>query len=305
MPEGFFPVVDVSDWDVIGDETTGAEEKYWLREPGSEGRWLFKAVTVKDGHVHGEDWAETAVSHLATLLGIPCPKVQMATLRWTQGFIVGDLRPPLCELQHGRTLLEEREAPGYSHRGGGTMHPGHSLENIQAVLIDAQPPPGCELPFGAFDVFAGYLVLDAWVANRDRHDTNWAVLRSITHSDSPLRLCGSYDHASSLGFNLLDDKRKQMLADETAVVQWCGRGTAWRFDHSPAMSVLTLVELAAKALYLSSPIARTHWLQQLEGVRDDDVGSTLDRVPRMSDAARMFAGRVLDVNRRRVLDAAA
>lgn len=304
MPEGFFPVADVSDWDVVGDETTGAEEKYWLRKPDTEQRWLFKAVTVKSGHVHGEDWSETSAAHLAALLGVPCALVQMARLRTTHGCIVRDLRPPECELQHGRTLLEENDAPGYVHRAGGITHPGHSLENIQAVLKDALPPPGCDLPFGAFDVFAGYLTLDAWIANRDRHDTNWAVLRPITSSDALLRLCGSYDHASSLGFNLLDDKREQMLADRDGVSRWCGRGTAWRFDHLPGTTIPSLVEVAAKALRLASPDARDHWVRQMATVSDDDVRNVISRVPEMSDLARRFALTVLSVNRRRVLDAA-
>ena len=41
MPEEQFPVLDVSDWEIIADETVGAEEKYWLQEPGTTKRWLF------------------------------------------------------------------------------------------------------------------------------------------------------------------------------------------------------------------------------------------------------------------------
>ena len=57
----------------------------------------------------------------------------------------------------------------------------------------------------AWDVFAGYLVLDASSATRDRHEENWAVIHSggISRSLSP-----TFDHASSLGF-LLDDMAKE------------------------------------------------------------------------------------------------
>lgn len=75
MPAEPFSIVDVSDWDIIADETSGAEEKYWLQEPGASDRWLFKTVTVKAGHIHGEDWAEKAVSHLGRILGIPCARI--------------------------------------------------------------------------------------------------------------------------------------------------------------------------------------------------------------------------------------
>jgi hypothetical protein len=151
-----FPILDVSGWDIVADETSGAEEKYWLQEPGTGQRWLFKAVTIKQGHVHGEDWAEKAVAHIADLLGIPCARIELAEMRGSQGCISADLRPPSYELQHGQVLLEERKVPGYVH-GKGKSHPGHTLENIQASLEGALPPPGCELPFDAtaFDVFAG------------------------------------------------------------------------------------------------------------------------------------------------------
>ena len=92
-------------------------------------RWLFKSVTVKQAHIHGEDWAEKAVTQLASLLGIPCARIELAEMRGAPGCIGTDLRPPLHELQHGQVLLEERGAPGYIH-GKGKVHPGHSLENI-------------------------------------------------------------------------------------------------------------------------------------------------------------------------------
>ena len=64
------------------------------------------------------------------------------------------------------------------------------------------PPPGCDLPFNAtaFDVFAGFVLLDAWIANQDRHDNNWSVLIPGTWPRPATLLSGSYDHASSLGF---------------------------------------------------------------------------------------------------------
>jgi hypothetical protein len=78
---------------------------------------------------------------------------------------------------------------------------------IRAVLDGALPPPGWvgSGDATAFDVFAGYIMLDAWIANTDRHPHNWAVLRRATSAE-PLQLCGSYDHASCLGFGVLDSK---------------------------------------------------------------------------------------------------
>ncbi len=56
----------------IRESAAGAEAKFWLEEPVTEEHWLLKSVTVKDGHVHGEDCAEKAASHLGNLLASPC-----------------------------------------------------------------------------------------------------------------------------------------------------------------------------------------------------------------------------------------
>lgn len=302
MPFEPFPIVDVSGWEIVAYETSGVEEKYWLQEPETHDRWLFKTVTVKGDHVHGEDWAEKAVSEAAGLLGVPCARIELAEMRGTRGCISADLRPASHELQHGQILLEVTGTPGYVYQKGRSS-PGHSLENICASLQGALPPPGCDLPFNAtaFDVFAGYLLLDAWVANRDRHEHNWAVLRPVLADGGPLRLCGSYDHGGSLGFNVPDEQRSQRAA-EGSVAAWCQKGTAWRFDHGSAHPVPTLVETAITALRMASLDARRYWPERLLQVQQENVRNVLMRVPRMSDPTRTFAEQVLNVNRRRLLD---
>jgi hypothetical protein len=294
-----FPIVDVSGWDVVTDETSGDEPKFWLQKPGAEVLWLFKSVTIKEGHTHGEDWAEKAVSHLAGRLGIPCAQIEMAEMNGTPGCISANLRLPSHALDHGQLLLEECGVPGYVHQKGNWC-PGHSLENIKVGLEGALPPPGCELPFAAtaYDVFAGYVLLDAWVANQDRHDNNWAVLRPDLGPSGPLRLCGSYDHGSSLGFNVTDLKMSQLLTQHR-IDSWCRKGLARRFDYDHRT---TLVQLAAMALELAAPDAHRYWCEQMRRVSDEEVRNVLARVPRMSDPARTFAEMVLNVNRRRVLD---
>jgi hypothetical protein len=299
--EPLFPVVDVSEWEIVNLETSGAEAKFWLEDPDTEQHWLFKSVTIKDGHVHGEDWAEKAGSHLGRLLGIPCAQIKMAVRGGEKGSIVANLAPARYQMQPGQVVLESCSAPGYMHRKGRD-HPGHSLENIRDALRRDMPPPGCELPFNAsaFDVFAGYVVFDAWIANQDRHDNNWSVLTPITAVDGPRLLSGSYDHASSLAFGEPDSRRQTLMSEPGGVARWCARGRASRFEGRPK-----LAEAADRALRLASSEARDFWLEQLRQVTDTDVGSVLNRVPRMSEAARMFAAKLLELNQKGVLDACA
>jgi len=297
-----FPVTDVTGWEIVSEETSGAEAKFWLEDPGTGQRWLFKSVTIKNDHVHGEDWAEKAASHLAHLLGIPCAEVEMAVREGEKGSIVANLRPASYQMQPGQVVLESCDAPGYIHRNKGKDHPGHTLENIRDALREDRPPPGCTPPFdaSAFDVFAGYVLFDAWIANQDRHDNNWSVLTPITATDSPRLLSGSYDHASSLAFGEPDSKRQMLLSRPDGVATWCARGKASRFEGRPK-----LAEAAYTALQLASPEAREYWLEQLRHVSGADVTYVLNRVPRMSEAARTFAAKLLELNRMGVLNACA
>lgn len=294
--------VDVSAWEVYQDETSGVDEKVWLREPASRNLWLFKSTMPDPGGARGEDWAEKAVAQLASGLGVPCAHVEMAERNGRFGVISADLRPNSHEMQPGSVFMQVRGVPGYMP-GNIPGRPGHSLENIRDVLAGGLPPPGLELPFNAsaFDVFAGYTMLDAWVANRDRHDENWSVLLPITDA-GPLRLCGTYDQANSLGYNVPEETRQRLLSEDR-VSSWCAKGTAWRFEYVVGKPIPTLVATALRALELASPSARDHWMSRLEQADQGDLQRALAQTPRMSDLARTFALTVLNVNRRRILDA--
>lgn len=182
--------------------------------------------------------------------------------------------------------------------------PGHHLENIRLALGDAQAPPEFEGPerMDAFDVLAGYFVLDALIANRDRHEHNWSVL-SPRLLGPPIRLAPSYDHASSCGFNLRDTVRERLLGLPEGVQGWVERGTAWRFEHVEKKA-LTLVEHAAAALRLASPEGAHWWGVRLRALVLEPVLGAVERskVEGMSEAATTFAGEVLTINLRRLRD---
>ncbi|WP_152531374.1 hypothetical protein [Mycobacterium sp. UM_CSW] len=301
-----FEVWDVSRWEVAAYETGGQEEKLWLIEPDTEVRWLFKPPTVKNGFRHGEDWAEKVSSHLAQLIGVPCAEVQFAARYQEQrGSLSRNLLPPDWEMQSGALLLAAADPsyrPGYMKVRG---RPGHSLERIALVLAGAGAPPNAVTPqgFDAFDVFAGYMLFDAWIANRDRHDENWSILLPPPGFASGRRLCGSYDHAGALGYNVQEAACAQRLCDHAGVLKWTRKGTAHRFEHSIEAGPVTLVDHAIAALALTSASVRQFWLEQLGQVTQDTVVGLLGRVPNLSDHCRNFAGEVLRTNQGRLLDA--
>lgn len=180
------------------------------------------------------------------------------------------------------------------------------MRNIQLALRGVVAPIEFTGPqeFDGFDVFVGYLLLDALIANQDRHEQNWAVLTPQL-TDQPERLAPSYDHASSLGFNLLDDKRERYLNETTGVAGWAENGRAGRFENEGKPP--TLVDFAIGALQRCKPEAQRYWRGQVAGLDVSGVHQTLviNALPEMSDAACRFADALLTYNEERIRDAIA
>jgi hypothetical protein len=151
-------------------------------------------------------------------------------------------------------------------------------------------------------VFAGFLVLDAWAANQDRHDQNWAVLRA-TDKSTPMRLAPSYDHASSLGFNLRDQDRAEWL--DKGISAFARRARAGRFEHDPAVPKSrrpTLIDVAMEMLEAAGPRAEELWMGQLRRIDRLAVESVVARIPDLSGVTATFVLEMLDLNRGRLLD---
>ncbi len=307
---------EVSDWPELSVEKTGSNVSTWLEEPGHERRWLHKDTTVpSNGIEQGEDWSELVSTQVALKLGIPCAEARMCTRAGHRGSLSLDVKPPGHFLFEGTVALESctevtdyfphtEDSPGVDPARPDVKRPGHSLKNIHATLRDHVAPPGFAGPSGldAYDVFAGYLLLDALIANRDRHEQNWATLvPSLTNAAAAL--APTYDHASSLGYNLTDPVRNRILAENDGVGRWARRGTAWRFEHVGTPP--TLVALAGQALGSCSSDAQEYWHGQitnldLSGVYDALNNSSIDA---LSVPASRFATALLEHNHERTRDA--
>lgn len=297
--------LDVSSWRVEREEAIGGEEKYWLAEPGSDVQWLFKPnkmhITSSGRWSEHHDVSEKIAGEIGRRLGIPCAHIELAFRNDEAGCISRNLKPRGWELQTGLVLLSGI-VPGYvpGTEIGNRDRRGHSLENIQRALRSYGQPPDSGLPddFDAFETFVGYLVFDAVVANRDRHDENWAVMRPLRDT---LRgtLAGSFDHARAFGSSLREDAMIQKL--EEGIDGWARRGTAWRFEHTHPHPV-TLVELARQALAMVRSDVRTYWLARVDAVGVEDVVQVTGQMPNMSHVLGTFIEKVFATNRRRVLD---
>lgn len=302
LPE-WYVVHDVSDWVAVQEEPGGADPKTWLSPPDDPAAgsrpdlWLFKPAKagrakLKGGGERGfwkhDDLSELLVHRLASEVGIPTAEVRLVSRDGTPGSVSRDVRPRDRELQSGDTMLSDFD--GYLSCAGDERPKnriGHSLDNIWRLLDGVRGPGGTG---EALAVLAGYLVLDAWVANTDRHAINWAVLPEPTRAQ-PNKLAPSFDHGRAFGPGIPDEQ-----LTEQDVPRYCHRGRAGRFENGHGT---TLVELARDAVSRAGE-GGFQWIEALRVVEPQRVRAIVDAVPGMSDARRRFTLEVLGENRRRL-----
>ena len=291
--------IDVTDWAIDAVEQLGTKPKRWVLEPSTQARWLMKDTTFNtraDGsrYAKGDDWAERIATEVADGLGLPAARTELALARAGDAVANGVIsRMVLADgesLVHGNELLAEIGVAGESSHDRA----GYTLHAVERVLSMVAPSPQHLEGFSAWDCFAGYLVLDALIGNTDRHQENWAVIAS----GGRRLLAPTFDHASSLGFQLDDDQRAQHLSspDPKQTADAYADRARSRFEGSAHP-----IEVAAQALATASTPARAHWIESCRGF--PDFAAIVDRVPqgRMSEPSRTFAVAVFNRNQSRLL----
>jgi hypothetical protein len=196
-------------------------------------------------------------------------------------------------MEEGDLLLLDYD--GYvSCRGKPRDRAGHSLDNIEDLMKGVAGPPSTTWAASpAFDVFVGYLVLDAWIANTDRHALNWSLMRRGEEQ----ALAPSFDHGSSLGSG--SNERRVRSDLEAGVGRFCSKGFAHRFEGGRKV---TLTELALRAARRSDRAGEA-WFERLEVLSREDWEPLIAEMNGVSEERARFLSEVLDENRRRLLDA--
>ncbi len=298
--EAPYPVHQVLISARFGDEAMGTKKKFWCHDE-RERRWLFKFSRPDTG----EHWSEKIAAEVGAALGVPCANVELAECgglpgSLTESFVSKDS----ASLVHGNELLQEVDAsyPTYQFRGVSK----HTVDAVLGLLAKIEAPESSEPRFAsAADVFLGYLLLDAVVINCDRHHENWGVLQL---AGGVRRLAPSYDHASSLGRELVDTQRQTRLTTRDAgysVEAYVNRSRSRLYAKDADTRALHPVDAFFLAVE-QRPQAGALWLARLEALGEDEVEKITARVPAsaISEPGRTFAREVLRLGRRMLLDPA-
>jgi hypothetical protein len=297
-----FPIIRVDSRRVEQLEQLGTKRKFWYRADDGTSM-LFKA----EERGTGEDWAEKVACELCTLLGLPHVHYELAHDEPADvpGVVCATCAPPPSALALGNQLLLERD-PAYP---GGSKYKvrGHTVEAVAAVIHDLQMPPSAycsPLPSeinSALAVFTGYAMLDAWIANQDRHQENWAALRD----PSGLYLAPTFDHGASLARNVLDSEKKERMESRDQgrrIPAFVRRArSAFYADPQQAKPMTTLA--AWRAFAQLAPGAGKIWLGRLRAVSQVALETIMNQVPpsRMSSVCREFTVQLLLENQRRLV----
>jgi len=270
-------------------------------------RLLFKA----EDRGTGEDWAEVVSCHLCELLGLPHVEYELAAEYEGEayrrpGVVCANMAPRPVTLVLGNELLLAHD-PDYPAEERFKVRQ-HTVEVVVEVLGSLGPPGAAWMgatPEGigtALDVFAGYVMLDAWIANQDRHHETWGALGD----GEPMTLAPTFDHGAALARNLTDKEREERLTtrDRNRTVEAFAKAGRSAF-YAEAVDSRPLGTLDAfHAFGAAVPEAKNRWLGRLGGVNREAVYGILKRVPseRMSPTCRDFTLELLLTNQRRLLE---
>ena len=283
-----YRIVEVKPEWVIDREDMGTKTKFWYRDPDEDANWLFKYSRPNTG----EHWSEKIVAEVASVLGVRHAKVELAEFEGDRGAATESFARGGRSLYHGNQMLKWIVS-GYEPRRRFRQSQ-HTLANIFEGMDRVFVRP--EAAIRAKSSIASYIVLDALIGNTDRHHENWGLLLRREGDGRKGFVAPSFDHASSLGRELLDERRDRFLK-ENRVGGYAekGRGAIyWSEDERRGPSPLELVRRAVRTYPdLFRPAAL-----KLAEIDESVFSEIVERIPSdwMTFLAREFAVKLLYYN---------
>lgn len=290
-------------------EQLGTKEKFWFRASTDESGvlWLFKYSKGTTG----EHWSEKCAAELCHLLEIPHAKYELAITNGRLGVISPNMIPHGYRMVMGNEVLHNSTSD-YPQ----PLPPGekavrvkeHTVYRVLRCLDNEQiSPPAGEYDLGtlnAGDVFCGYLMLDVLISNQDRHHENWAIM--LNNQTGERFLCPTYDHAASLGREMIEAEYLERLTTKDMnrqIPSFVRKARSELFKLKSEKKALLTIDAFLLAVERREA-AKKHWLHKLAAVPDEAIEAIFHAVhPRcISDHARQFATAVVLENKKRLLE---
>ena len=294
-----FPILTISPEAPEESEAMGTKEKFWFHHE-ELGLCLYKKARQNTG----EDWSEKIAAELCKLIKLPHAEYELASFNNEKGTISKSFLPENSSLVTGNEILAQIFLDYPEDINDLSQH---TLSNIFSVFSNNSvdlplnwiPLAGIET---AIDTFIGYLLLDAWIGNSDRHHENWAFIDCKGKS----YLAPTYDHASSLGRNESDERREKRLTTRDrgfSVEAYANKCNSCLYANVGDRKPLKTLDAFCEAAKLH-PYAANIWLDRLKEISINDTLELFERIPNslISSTAIEFAQKILEINQNKLLD---
>jgi hypothetical protein len=296
-PEFQVIIVTQENFELSENEPLGSKSKFWF-DHDELGRCLYKQARLDIG----EDWAEKVAAELCELLGPHAVYELAETWEGNRGVVSTYFLKEGETLVHGNELLTPI-VPNYPMRGTYGVSQ-HTIDIVLRIIEDESLnlPLGWTAPSSiqtAVEVFVGYLLLDAWIGNGDRHHENWGVVRrkTVATSVATIHLAPTYDCASCLGRDLSDEKRLNRSVE--AYANRCFSAFYSSVDDKKTLKTFDVFDRVAHRHSKAAHI----WLESLGSISRVNTLEIFSRIPRdrISSIAAEFAQKILEYNQCRLL----
>ena len=232
---------------------------------------------------------------------MPCAVVELAGGTNGIATLSRSFRPSDWQYYHGNNVLANfvvgydlsRRFGQNDHNVKNIVRSIHGLGNDGILNVDM-----------AMSRLANYVILDGLIGNTDRHHENWMIM--FDPDTMEYHVAPSYDHASSLGREMQDSRRQQIIS-EGRILNYIlsgrgkrGRGRVYVKGNSKLpLSPLRLAQLICRW----QPHYTQPTLERLRVLSDCQFRTVIDKVPLavMSDIAKEFAYRLVRTSKAELL----
>ena len=328
MPKEHYQILQIS-LPPESSEQRGSRTKFWIRVPENSTLWLLKFPRT----MTGEHWAEKVATEIGHLIGVNCAKVELARCIGQQTALgksndgkktnwqdymnhVGTICRSFLPIVQDTTSPTEQEHNffhGYevlqiffedydiNLRFGQREHNVKNILQALAQLMDLESVNPMPLWNEELKALASYVLFDGLIGNTDRHHENWMIDYVLGQGNARLKVLPSFDHASSLGRELTDERRGLILRDQ-GMLRYLMNGRGGVFidgQRRLAPSPLRLAQLLCRW----APEFTRDTYDRIVEVSDSQMWDTIDKVPPevMSDIAKEFAYKVIATSRAELL----
>ena len=294
-----FPIITISPEAPEESEAMGTKEKFWFHHE-ELGLCLYKKARQNTG----EDWSEKIAAELCKLIKLPHAEYELASFNNEKGTISKSFLLDNSSLITGNEILAQIFLDYPEDINDLSQH---TLSNIFSVFTNNSvnlplnwiPLAGIKT---AIDTFIGYLLLDAWIGNSDRHHENWAFIGC----EGKNYLAPTYDHASSLGRNESDERRKKRMTTKDkgfSVEAYANKCNSCLYANVGDRKPLKTLDAFCEAAKLH-PQAANIWLDRLAEISINDTLKLFERIPNslISSTAIEFAQEILEINHNKLLE---